>query len=118
MQQAPDQSGICPPTGRELRVSHHRYSFVTLIARALPLCVLLPFASALAATDDGEKSDHVAVLELGATGEREISEHSSHIGPAVGIELEPIENWLEVEAAELYAGVALPVTARRAKGTM
>lgn len=28
--------------------------FVTFVARALPLCVLLPFASALAATDDGD----------------------------------------------------------------
>jgi len=70
---------------------------VTLLARALPLCVLLPFAPVLAATDDGEGPEHVAVLELGATGEREISERTSHIGPAVGIELEPIENWLEVE---------------------
>ena len=71
--------------------------FVGLVARALPLCVLLPFAPALAATDDGEGPEHVAVLELGATGEREISESTSHAGPAVGIELEPIENWLEVE---------------------
>jgi hypothetical protein len=71
--------------------------FVALVARALSLCVLLPFAPALAATDDGEGPEHVAVLELGATGEREISESTSHVGPAVGIELEPIENWLEVE---------------------
>lgn len=50
-----------------------------------------------AAADNDEKQDHVAVLELGATGEREISERNSHIGPAVGIEIEPIENWLEIE---------------------
>lgn len=39
----------------------------------------------------------MAVLEFGATGEREISERNSHLGPAVGIEIEPIENWLEME---------------------
>jgi hypothetical protein len=70
---------------------------VILVALTLPLCVLLPFAPALAATEDGEGPEHAAVLEFGATGEREISQSTSHVGPAVGIELEPIENWLEVE---------------------
>ena len=73
-----------------------RYPIATLVARALTFWALLPLAPSLAATDDREP-DHVAVLELGATGEREISESTSHIGPAVGIEIEPVENWLEVE---------------------
>jgi hypothetical protein len=50
-----------------------------------------------AAADDSEENDHVAILEFAATGEREISARTSHLGPAVGIEIEPIENWLEVE---------------------
>jgi hypothetical protein len=42
-------------------------------------------------------NNHQFVLELGAAAEREISERASHLGPAVGIEVEPIENWLEIE---------------------
>jgi hypothetical protein len=71
--------------------------FAKFVARSLLLCALLPFAPPLAATDEGAEQDHVAVFELGAEGEREISERTSHIGPAVGIEVEPIENWLEIE---------------------
>lgn len=51
--------------------------------------------STIAATEDGQ--EHGVILEIGATAEREISEQSSHLGPAVGIEIEPIENGLEVE---------------------
>jgi hypothetical protein len=55
-------------------------------------------ALAGAATEGGEEeADHVAILEVGATGEREITERSSHFGPAIGIEVSPIENWLEIE---------------------
>jgi hypothetical protein len=63
----------------------------------MALAALLPFAPMLAAADEGEQRAHVAVLELGATGERELSERTSQLGPAVGIEIEPIENWLEIE---------------------
>jgi hypothetical protein len=66
-------------------------------AHALMLCTLLESASALAAGDESAAQDHVAILELGAAAEREISEHASDIGPAVGVEVEPIENWLEIE---------------------
>jgi hypothetical protein len=52
---------------------------------------------AIAAPDQGAERDHLVILELGASGEREISEHTSHIGPVVGLEVEPIENWLEIE---------------------
>lgn len=68
-----------------------------LSARAIALFALLLFEPVPAAADNDENQDHVAVLELGAMGEREISERTSHIGPAVGIEIEPIENWLEIE---------------------
>jgi hypothetical protein len=66
-------------------------------AGSLVVCALLQFAPTLAAAEDDAEADHVAVLELGAQVEREISEQASHFGPAVGIEFEPIENWLEVE---------------------
>ena len=74
-----------------------KYPFITVVARSLVVCALLPIAPTLAATDEGAEQGHVAVLELGAEGEREISERTSHLGPVVGIEFEPIENWLEVE---------------------
>jgi hypothetical protein len=62
------------------------------------LFAMSPFAPMLeAAAEESEANDHVAVLELGATGEREITENTSHLGPAVGIEIEPIENLLEIE---------------------
>jgi hypothetical protein len=61
------------------------------------LGALLLLATTPAGAADREERDHVVVLELGATGEREISERTSHLGPAVGIEIEPIENLLEIE---------------------
>ncbi|MGO9993348.1 MAG: hypothetical protein ACLPTF_12655 [Steroidobacteraceae bacterium] len=67
------------------------------VTAAIALCGLLPLASVHAIAEDSEEKDHVAVLEFGATGEREISERTSHLGPTVGIEIEPMENWLEVE---------------------
>jgi hypothetical protein len=70
--------------------------FATTVGGSLALYALLEITPANAATDDGA-ADHLVILELGAAGEREISEHTSHIGPAVGLEIEPIENWLEIE---------------------
>ena len=61
------------------------------------LFVLLECAPAGAGTEPGMAEDHAAILEVGATEERELSERSSHVGPAVGIEVEPIENLLELE---------------------
>jgi hypothetical protein len=77
---------------------HNHPSATFLVRVAIAFFALFPFASMLAAAaEDGEETDHVAVLEFGATGEREISERTSHVGPAVGIEIEPIENGLEIE---------------------
>jgi hypothetical protein len=70
---------------------------VTLVAGLLTLGAFLEIAPAVAAADGDAEQHRVAVLELGATGEREISERSSHLGPAVGIEIEAIEDWLEIE---------------------
>ena len=64
---------------------------------AIAICAPLLLSPVPAVADDEDTLNHVAVLEFGATGEREISDRTSHIGPAVGIEIEPIENWLELE---------------------
>jgi hypothetical protein len=72
-------------------------SFATIVGGSLAICTLLEIAPAMAATEEGAEQDHLVILELGASGEREISEHTSHVGPAVGLEIEPIENWLEIE---------------------
>jgi hypothetical protein len=63
------------------------------VVRALALCAVPGFTPALAGGDE----DSVAILEFGASAEREISERTSHVGPAVGIEVEPIEDLLEIE---------------------
>jgi hypothetical protein len=67
----------------------------SFIAGGLALSAALQSTAALAA--EGAQAEHVVILELGASAEREISERNSHSGPAVGIEFEPIENWLEIE---------------------
>jgi hypothetical protein len=77
---------------------HRRRRAASLFRVAIALFAMSPFAPMLeAAAEESEANDHVAVLELGATGEREITENTSHLGPAVGIEIEPIENLLEIE---------------------
>jgi hypothetical protein len=82
-------------------LSRHRpvMQFVAVLA-SIPLWPQVGAAEihpAIAAPDQGAEQNHLVILELGASGEREISEHTSHIGPAVGLEVEPIENWLEIE---------------------
>jgi hypothetical protein len=37
------------------------------------------------------------ILEAAASGEHDLSDGSTHFGPSVGLEVEPIEDWLEVE---------------------
>lgn len=74
-------------------MSVHQVRLLALLLLGTCLDVL----PALAAGDDDAEEHHAAVIELAFTGERELSEHSSHLGPAIGIEVEPIENWLEIE---------------------
>src|SRR5579862_2419544 len=78
------------------RMKEHRLA-TPLVAPAIAVGALLLLAPVLVAADENEDRGRIAVLELGATGEREISERTSHLGPAVGVEIEPIENWLEIE---------------------
>jgi hypothetical protein len=72
------------------------------LLRALVACNVVLYGIAWsgplsAAEDEGAEKDRVAVFEVAATVEREISERTSHVGPAVGVEIEPIEGWLEIE---------------------
>ena len=60
-----------------------KHPFAIAVRGSLALCTLLEVVPAIAATDEGTEQDHLVILELGASGEREISEHTSHIGPAV-----------------------------------
>ena len=46
----------------------------------------------------GQTSDEpAAVLELGAAGEQSLKGGGSNAGPAIAVEVTPIENWLELE---------------------
>lgn len=51
--------------------------------------------NALAQPDDAEAS---AILELGGAASRGLQGDGSAFGPAVAVEVTPIENWLELEA--------------------
>jgi hypothetical protein len=46
---------------------------------------------------DASASEHVAVLELGASVESELPLSGAHIGPSLAVEATPIEDWLELE---------------------
>jgi len=49
-----------------------------------------------APADDGGKGP-TAVLELGASAGRNLTDRTSNGGPTVAVEFEPIEGWLEIE---------------------
>ena len=51
--------------------------------------------------------DHRATIEIGAAGDRGVTESSSSAGATIAVEFTPIENWLEIETG---------VTALRASG--
>jgi hypothetical protein len=55
-------------------------------------------AGLLAAQARADDDHHGAVLELGAAVERSLQDGTSSFGPTVGIEVTPIEHWLEIEA--------------------
>ena len=73
------------------------YLFGTLVAYSIALGGSLRFTAALASEERSTDDDHGVIVELAATGEREMSGRSSHLGPTVGVEIEAIEGWLEVE---------------------
>ncbi|SPE30580.1 conserved exported hypothetical protein [Burkholderiales bacterium] len=66
-------------------------------AAPIALAICLMMWSAMATAQEAAEDDHSAVLEAGAAGEHSVSGGSSRFGAAVGVEVTPIENWLEVE---------------------
>jgi len=44
------------------------------------------------------EAEPAAVIELGGAADRSLTEGQSSFGPTVGLEVTPIENWLELEA--------------------
>jgi len=55
--------------------------------------------SAGCASAEGQNdAEEVAVIEIGASVSRSLTEHTSSAGPNVAVEVSPIENWLELEA--------------------
>jgi hypothetical protein len=73
---------------------------------AFALWALLQLAPAPAAgRDEGSgEAESAAILEIGGMGDREISEGTTRVGSAVGVEIEPIENWLEIELSAARFG--------------
>jgi len=63
---------------------------------ALVASVVFTLGRAFAQSDEHEP---VAVVEIGAAANRSITENQSAFGPTVAVEVTPIENWLELEAA-------------------
>jgi hypothetical protein len=51
----------------------------------------------IGAAQEPAEDDHAAVIEVGAASEHSVSGGSSSFGAALGIEVTPIENWLELE---------------------
>jgi hypothetical protein len=57
-------------------------------------CLSLGVAMVRAQSD----AEPAAVVELGAEATRNLKDHTSSSGPSVALEVEPIKNWLELEA--------------------
>jgi hypothetical protein len=64
--------------------------------QALLLVTVLSSAATTLAQSPGKES--AAVLEIGAAADRSLTESQSSIGATVAVEVEPIRNWLELEA--------------------
>jgi hypothetical protein len=63
--------------------------------RTLLLTLSLFFVPRAPAEDGGKGP--TAVLELGASAGRNLTDRTSNGGPTVAVEFEPIEGWLEIE---------------------
>jgi hypothetical protein len=75
---------------REEESTLRTYTPVFLVAFAL-VCSGCSFGQSL-------EKEPAAVVELGAAAGRSLTEGQSSFGPTVGVEVTPIENWLELEA--------------------
>jgi hypothetical protein len=58
---------------------------------------MLDFMPSPAPAAERSEEERGVIVEVGATAERELSDGSTHFGPAVGLEIEPIEDYLEIE---------------------
>src|ERR1700688_1611782 len=65
-------------------------------ARAVFVAVSVVALTAMQARADEKEKEPVAIVEIGGSGSWTLSGDSS-FGPTVGIEFEPIKNWLEIE---------------------
>lgn len=65
---------------------------IRVLARGYALALFLFTGAALA----GDK-EPLAVLELGAAGERGVNSANSSFGPTAAVEFTPIQNWLVIE---------------------
>ena len=63
-----------------------------------PILLISLFLCAGNAFAQAEDTEPAAVIELGAAGNRSLTEGQSSFGPTVAVEVTPIENWLELEA--------------------
>jgi hypothetical protein len=67
----------------------------TFLGAAIAVGVLLRVGNLLGQEAAG--GDHSIILEVGGAGEWKLSKGPSQFGAAVALEVEPIENWLELE---------------------
>jgi hypothetical protein len=73
---------------------------VLLIFRRTKLSVAVVLvALAVNACAQTAEKEPAAVLELGAAGDLSVKDSSASFGPDVAVEVTPIKNWLELEAA-------------------
>jgi hypothetical protein len=68
-----------------------RFCLLSALTAALFVC-------AGAAQAEEKEKEPTAVFELGGAAEWSLRNGSSSFGPAVAVEVTPIENWLEIEA--------------------
>jgi hypothetical protein len=57
---------------------------------------LMVFAGAAQATD--KDKEPAAIVEIGGAGEWSLQNGSASLGPSIAVEIEPIKEWLELEA--------------------
>lgn len=72
---------------------------VSRVRGPISIAVLISMLSwsHIGAAQEAAVDDHAAVIEVGAASEHSVSGGSSSFGAALGIEVTPIENWLELE---------------------
>jgi hypothetical protein len=73
----------------------------SISSRLLPMALVLGASLCFAQSSAKESTTsekEAAILELGPAMSRSFTDNQSAFGPTVGVEITPIENWLELEA--------------------